>query len=32
MYITLQINFWKPDRVSSAMEQLPAGLVKPEPY
>ena len=32
MYITLQINFWKPDRVSAAMEQPPAGLVKPEPY
>ena len=32
MYITLLINFWKLDRVSATMEQLPAGLVKPEPY
>ena len=32
MYITLQINFWKLDRVSVTMEQPAAGLVKPEPY
>ena len=32
MYITLQINFQKPDRASVTKEQPPAGLIKPEPY
>ena len=32
MYITLQINAQKTERVNVTMEQPSAGLVKPEPY